>query len=204
MLLLGITYGIVWFKPENKEQWLQLLTADDQYISILCSASLLYKLNAICLRLDYANYVANVEAAEGSPVNLIALEVVPAPKSKCPDEKFTSGVIIPTWMTDSFACPYFGSVLTAWFLANVGVTEAIRWGFLPDLGRFVYTGYLLLLAIPMVVLAIVATAMARGEMRRMWTYEEIWTMYDESPENASPNEKDEVALDSGQKAGLLV
>lgn len=137
-------------------------------------ATLLSTIIATCLRFDYSNHVATVEAA-GSHAPLISLEVVPTPEAKTPEKQLTAGVVAPSRLAVAFARPYFTSALAAWILTNVAVTQLILAGFLPEFGHVVYALYLHLCSTPVIVLTIVGVAVARGEAKHMWKYEEVWT-----------------------------
>jgi hypothetical protein len=125
----------------------------------------------ISLRLDFANHYASAEARQY--VHLITLEVVPAPKDK---RQLSAGIVIPSIMPFAFKCPYFISTLLAWLLANAAVMQLLAHGWLPDFGRFMYMIYVLVCALPMVVMSVFAVALIRGEVERMWRYKERWEL----------------------------
>jgi hypothetical protein len=106
--------------------------------------------------------------------------MVLAAKSEFSSEQLAPGVVTPSSIPFAFKCPYFISTLFAWLLANAAVMQLIARDWLPhldqDFGRFVYACYVLLCALPMVILSIFMVSSMRGEVNRMWMHVECWTM----------------------------
>ena len=135
------------------------------------------------LRLDFENHAASVYARDdpvNAPTDLILLEVVQAPTIKWTSEQLTTGIVIPASLPFTFKCPYFISTLLAWLLANLAVIHLLAHGFLSDFGldvvHFAHTFYVLVCALPMVLLSLVMVALVRGEVKRMWFYTELWQL----------------------------
>lgn len=174
---------IVYFTADDNMGVLQSLSVSfnrpglSQWLYVFLSAIPLSQLLAITLRLDYANHILKIEAAQpsGQPASPVVLEVVPVPEKKPSGKILTTGVIVPSRIPGTFARPYFASALSAWLFANFAVTQVISIGLLPEYGRLAYAGYVFLFSTPLVVLTIVGVSMFRGEAARMWKYEEVWT-----------------------------
>jgi hypothetical protein len=168
-------------------------------------ALLLSFLISMSLRLDFTNHTASImEGHEDLPANLIALEVVPAPKPGSPSEQLTAGVVIPYFIPVSFECPYFISSFLAWILANTIVMGLLAYGWLPEFGHFVFTSCIPVCALPMVILSVVGVSLVRGEVRRMWTYEERWSLDPADNDAAENSEKVHGPVDVKGEATHLV
>jgi hypothetical protein len=133
------------------------------------------------LRLDFANHAASVYARDdptNAPTDLVPLEVVQVPTIKWTSEQLSTGVVIPASLPFIFKCPYFISTLLTWLLANLAVMHLLARGWLSDFGLdvayFAHTFYVLVCALPMVLLSLVMVALVRGEVQRMWMYMEEW------------------------------
>jgi len=124
-------------------------------------------------------------------VDPIVLQEVPAPETTCLAKQLTPGIVVPSVIPVAFDCPYFLSTLLMWIFTNAAVMQLLAYGWLPDFGRFVYSLYVLLCALPMEVLSVVVVSMVRGEVKRMWSYEEHW--------NLEP-----LAVETGEKSQKLV
>jgi hypothetical protein len=131
---------------------------------------------------DFANHVASVHAAredpKNAPMDLVPLEVAPVTMTKWKSEQLTTGVVIPASLPFMFKCTYFISTLLAWLLANLAVMYLLARGWLPDFGldaiHFAHTFYVLVCALPVVLLSLVMVALVRGEVERVWMYRELW------------------------------
>ena len=131
----------------------------------------LCRLLATIFRFDYANHAL----ATQSSTPIIAIAKTPAPAAG----GFTTGAIAPSWravLGVPFGRYYFGSAMTAWMCSNFIVDVLITREILPDIGRVIYATYLLLISIPLIVAAMVGVSLVRGEAKRMWKYEEVWTV----------------------------
>jgi hypothetical protein len=147
-------------KSEDFSAWISV-------IFIALPPSLIIPLS---IRLDFANYM--VSAAS---LHLMTLEEVPADERVTdPTLKLSRGIVIPRTIPFTFKCPYFASALLAWLLANAAIAYALGCGWLSDSDRFTYMFYILVVAIPMVIMSIFGVSLLRGEVERMWRYEERW------------------------------
>ncbi|KZP26316.1 hypothetical protein FIBSPDRAFT_854958 [Athelia psychrophila] len=79
---------------------------------------------------------------------------------------------------------YFSAVFIAWTFAHFATYVLIDRGLLPSFGRAAYTLYALLLSVPLMVTALVAMALFRGEAKKMWKYEEVWAVKPVAAEDA--------------------
>ena len=135
---------------------------------------------SISLRLDSTNHARNVRASLDDPTttsaDLVPLQIQ-VPKIKWPSENLYTGVVIPYSLPFTFECPYFISTLLAWLLTNLAIMDLLARGWLSDFGLdvvFAHTFYVLVCALPVVLLSLVMVALARGEVEMMWTYVELW------------------------------
>ena len=128
------------------------------------------------LRLDFANHTARLQSYQDHSVDFMMLEEVSAPAAKSPMNQLTAGIVIPSSILVAFDCPYFLSTLLTWICTNIAITLLLTQGWLPDFGHFVYSLYVLLCALPMAVLGVVGVSLVRGEVKRMWMYEEHWNL----------------------------
>jgi hypothetical protein len=144
------------------------------WISVPLTALPLFFIIPLSLRLDFANHIASIEARQDVQEDLIPLEVVPAPKDEPPMKQLTAGVVIPSSISFTFKCPYFISTQLAWLLSNVAVMLLLARGWLPDVNRFDYLLYVIVCALPMVILSVFAVSFMRGESKRVWEYQERW------------------------------
>jgi hypothetical protein len=131
---------------------------------------------SMSLRLDFANHNARVQLYQDHSADSMMLEQVSAPEAKSPTKQLTAGIVIPSSIPIAFDCPYFLSTLLTWIFANTAIMQLLAHGWLPDFGRFVYSLYVLLCALPMAVLSVVGVSLVRGEARHMWTYDEHWNL----------------------------
>ena len=161
------------------------------WIYVPCMGLPLSFIISISLRFDYANHVASIQSLQDIPVDPIVLQEVPAPETTCLAKQLTPGIVVPSVIPVAFDCPYFLSTLLMWIFTNAAVMQLLAYGWLPDFGRFVYSLYVLLCALPMEVLSVVVVSMVRGEVKRMWSYEEHW--------NLEP-----LAVETGEKSQKLV
>ena len=79
-------------------------------------------------------------------------------------------------------------------------------GWLPDFGRFAYSLYVTIFALPIVITSLVAVGLVRGESEHMWRYEERWNLDLIDAEIAGGNNKMVRELVDGKEqtnAGLL-
>jgi len=150
----------------------------------------LCRLFSTALRFDYARQI------EVTATAAIAAETVPAPAATTPEAQLTTGVIAPS-MAAVLRSPtgkhfYFFSALLAYLASHITVTTLIGSEVLPDLGRVVYTAYVLILATPLIVASFFTVAYVRGETKQLWKYEEIWTSTP-VPTSAVPTTREGVA-----------
>jgi len=61
---------------------------------------------------------------------------------------------------------------SSWLFANATTTYLLTFGWLPDPGHFTYMFYVLVCAIPAVILSLVGVTQIRSKEERMWRYEE--------------------------------
>lgn len=135
------------------------------------------------LHLDFANHIASAKPGQ----HITILEVVQASTTDVSPSKQLA-VVIPSTASLTFKCPYFASALLAWLLANVAVMQLQARGWLSDHNRFVYALGVFAFSLPMVVMSVVAVALMRGEMKRMWRYDGQWKMSVLTMELADINE----------------
>jgi len=170
----------------GKPHWSESDSFSD-WIYIVMVTLPLSSLFSLFLRFDYANHIASLEAIHGSPID-IALEEVPA----IPEEELSAGVIVPSAIPVSFKCPYFISVFLAWFTANFVVAQLTTHGLFLYPGRLAHAIGVLYIAPPMMVLSVVVVSLMRGEVGRMWSYEEQWglkSFYEKVVEDSQKVEK---------------
>lgn len=175
---LGIIAAVVLYADDNKEAVdvnpLALGRGQD-WMCTLFAAVPLSRLFATALRFDFANH----DEATQSPTPAIDVQTVPAPVAKTPGRQLTAGVKAPShWavVTVPFERRYFQAVLAPWILAHIITYVLIDQGLLPSFGRAAYTLYAMLLSIPLMLTALVTVALLRGESKKMWKYEEVWTV----------------------------
>ncbi|KAF7982647.1 hypothetical protein HWV62_27089 [Athelia sp. TMB] len=128
----------------------------------------LCQLLATIFRFDYENYEA---AQPTSPI--IAIARAPAPAAG----GLTTGVIAPSWaavLRVPFRCYYFGAAMAAWVCSNYIVYVLTVREVIPDPDRNLYIFLLLAISIPFIIATVVGMAWVRGEVTRLWTYEEVW------------------------------
>ncbi|KAF7972756.1 hypothetical protein HWV62_17126 [Athelia sp. TMB] len=158
------------------------------WIYALALALPLCDLLSICLRLDYANCIASDAYAASAPLLSSGFfDLQPA----------AGGVRVPRRMPAfrTFPRPYFTGALCAWGLAAAGVGLLTSGGALPDHRRLSFAFFVLVGAAPAVLLAILAVGAARGEVRRVWQYEERWGVVLDEGVRAD-------ALEKGGEAGV--
>ncbi|KAF7982645.1 hypothetical protein HWV62_27085 [Athelia sp. TMB] len=178
MVYLGIVSAVIWWSLQNEETVKPTRSITDeppfgraQWIYMLWPTVPLCRLLATALRFDYTNHAQ----ANQSSTPIIAIATTPAPAAG----GFTTGAIAPSWgsvLKVPFGRYYFGSAMTAWMCSNFIVYVLISREILPDIGRVVYTIYLLLISIPLIIAAVLGMSLVRGEAKRMWKYEEVWTV----------------------------
>jgi hypothetical protein len=158
---------------DDKERPLKIFSAESEefsgWISVIFVALPMSFIIPLSLRLDFANHIVST-----APLHIMSLEEMPAAKIKNSWEQLTNGIVIPPSIPFTFRCPYFASALLAWLSANTTTTYLLTFGWLPDTGRFMYMFYVLVCAIPAVILSLVCVSRIRGEEERMWRYEERW------------------------------
>ncbi|KAF7970038.1 hypothetical protein HWV62_25346 [Athelia sp. TMB] len=162
------------------------------WIYALALALPLGDLLAICLRLDYANSASAIDAsAPLLPSGFFDLQIAAVPSASA------VGVRVPPRMPAfrTFPRPYFTGALGAWGLASAGVGLLTSAGALPDHRRLSFAFFVLVGAAPAVLLAILAVGAARGEVRRVWQYEERWGVVLDEGGRAD-------ALEKGGEVGL--
>lgn len=162
-----------------------------QWVYVCCLALPLSGLFAFCLRFDFSNHVdaAGSTALEALPVPANSttpahcrLEALTAPLISSllahPQLGAKLGVISPSYaaiLAVRFPSPYFGSALAVWLCANLVVFMLGLRGFATEYGPEAHACGVLLLAPPFIVGTTIAVALARGEIRRLLYYEEVWT-----------------------------
>jgi hypothetical protein len=160
---------------DDKEQLLKLLSAESEvfsgWISVIFMALPMSFIIPLSLRLDFANHIISI-----APLHIMSLEEMPAAKIKNSSERLTNGIVIPPSIPFTFKCPYFASALLTWLFSNATTTYLLTFGWLPDPGRFTYMFYVLVCAIPAVILSLVGVSRIRGEEERMWRYKERWEL----------------------------
>jgi len=149
-----------------------------QWVYVLWLAFPLSRLFAICLRFDFS---IHVNAADSAALST-RLEALPASAALSgPAHRQLGaepGVVAPSCAALAavrFSCPYFSSALSAWLCANFVIFMLGLRGFAPEYGHEAHACGVLLLASPVIVVTTVAVALARGETKRLWEYEEVWT-----------------------------
>jgi hypothetical protein len=159
----------------HKGRPLELFSAESEdfsgWIFVIFMALPMSLIIPLSLRLDFANHIINT-----APLHIMSLEEMPAAKFKHSSEQISDGIVIPPSIPFTFKCPYFASALLAWLFANATTTYLLTFGWLPDPGRFMYMFYVLVCAIPAVILSLVCVSRIRGEEDRMWRYEERWEL----------------------------
>lgn len=145
-----------------------------QWIYILFLTVPLSRLIATTLRFDFSNHV---QAAQSQPV--IVVETAPILPATTPGGQLAAGTIAPSYaaiLRVPFKRYYFSSAILAWLLANSLIYGLITTEVLPEMARVVYAFCVLVISIPFIVTALFTVAWARGEVKQMWKYEEVWTV----------------------------
>ncbi|KAF7982648.1 hypothetical protein HWV62_27091 [Athelia sp. TMB] len=163
-------------KPLNEDQSLEYFKWFFYNVYVLLFILPQSELLATILRFDYENYEA---AQPTSPI--IAIARVPAPAGG-----LSTGVIAPSWaevLRVPFKCYYFGTAMAAWVCSNCIVYTLTTRGVISEPYRYFYMVILLVISNALIAVAVVSMAWARGEVKQMWAYEEIW---DEVPATEVP------------------
>jgi hypothetical protein len=144
------------------------------------------------LRFDFSNHVANVETAQGFPVELVLEEVAVSV------EQPTTGVIVPSAIPFAFVPPYFISALLGWLLANFA---ALQINTRDDAtGLYGHAAWVFLVAPPMMILSVVIMSVMRGEVMHMWSYEGHWDLQPSVEKAAGDIEKGGGLVDGCKKS----
>ena len=162
-----ITYSTV--NTDDKEQLMEFFSIFSHWISVVFMALPMCFIIPLSLRLDFANHIVST-----APLHIMSLEEMPTAKIKDSREGLSNGIVIPPSIPFTFKCPYFASALLAWLFSNATTMYLLTFGWLPDLGRFTYMFYVLVCAIPAVILSLFGVSRIRGEEERMWKYGELW------------------------------
>lgn len=122
------------------------------------------------MRFDYAQHLSR----NSEDTLTESLATVDAPR--CP-RNASRGVVVPAQAPQGFAKPYYFSALLTWTLSQLAV--ATLFTFYPLPAEFADTNTVdmvaLVVEIPSMVVAVLATSKARGEFRDLWSYREEWT-----------------------------
>ncbi|KZP25939.1 hypothetical protein FIBSPDRAFT_362011 [Athelia psychrophila] len=181
LLYIGHTAAcFLWAKDNNETMDVDSSITDHfrlgsraQWIYVLFQAVPLSRLIATTLRFDFSNYV---QAAQSQPT--IVVEAAPALPATTGGQ-LPAGTIAPSY-TDILRVPfkrhYFSATVLAWLLANAVVYALNTAGALPDMVHIDYALYVLVMSIPFIITALFTVAWARGEVKQMWKYEEVWTV----------------------------
>ncbi|GAA5994620.1 hypothetical protein JCM5350_003967 [Sporobolomyces pararoseus] len=124
-----------------------------------------------CFRYDYSNAL-DASAETFAPVQL---ESVEAPA--CKVGYLSSGVLLPLRAPNWFAKPFYTVALWSWLLAQFSTAGLFALA-LPFPKAILETGAYTFLSFYLssiyLVVAVVLTAVFKGEAKKMWTYKEIW------------------------------
>ncbi|KAK4055858.1 hypothetical protein OIO90_003113 [Microbotryomycetes sp. JL221] len=125
---------------------------------------------AVLYRFDYAQHIS--KSGESMPVP----EFVDAPTKRASD--WTRGVKIAQRAPKHFRKPYFFTGLFMWLIAHVVVFALFT--FVPPppevLDTALFDVLAMMIAAPLMVCTVVAVAKAKGELKNLWTYTEVWTV----------------------------
>lgn len=134
------------------------------YISVL-TAAIPQLLVGFCYRFDSAN---SPEVDLSAKADAETVEVT---------TPIALGVTVPKRLPNKFSKPYYLTALGVWCFANLVFLYLLAVGFVSFGMRLPDTAYGLSVAItttPVMLLAMVGLAAVRGELQKMWAYEEEW------------------------------
>lgn len=126
-------------------------------------AALPQALVSICYRFDFDNAAA--------------LRTSPATESRTETTTpISTAVLLPKRVSRQFSKPYYMVTLAAWCLVNVAMLYLAAVDVIRFDGDNAYGMITAIFATPSMVLAIIALAAVRGELKKMWIYKEVWAI----------------------------
>jgi len=121
----------------------------------------------ICYRFDFQNHLTAHPETETRISNI--LQSVPPVSNRT-----GAGTVIPSEVQmPSFSKPYFAAALTSWSIVNVVMIICLtgRQHVMPEV---TFSAFAMFFSIPVMIATLCFTAIFRGEVRELLTYEEEW------------------------------